>query len=276
MPARIIASMLVAIDAGNTEVKAAIVRDGRVLSVRRAPTRARVAAYDAEGLVADALGTTGGVGALAAGATAIDAIALVSVVPPWTEAVAELASRLRRPLLEATPSTIPIAVRGPVRERVGADRLLNAFAALRLHGAPVIVVDLGTATTVDAVATDGAFVGGSIAAGIGLGMAALASGTALLPRSALDTVPRHAIGRDTREAMQAGAILGHVGVVAELTRSIRHELAPDGARVTTVVTGGFAAAPWVSLLRDVDVVDPHLTLKGLAVLHAAAGAAVAP
>jgi type III pantothenate kinase len=265
--------MLVAIDAGNSEVKAAILRDGRVLAVRRAPTRARVAAYDAEGLVADALGSSGSAAGSAAAWALLDAIVLVSVVPPWTEAVERFAAQIGRPLLEATARTIPLEVRGPDRTRVGPDRLLDAFAALRLHGAPVIVVDLGTATTIDAVDRDGAFVGGSIAAGVDLGVAALASGTALLPRPSLDVVPRHGIGRDTVEAMQAGAILGHVGLVWELTRSIKSELAGAG-EVPVVVTGGASAAPWASLLRDVDVIDPQLTLKGLALLHAEVGTAV--
>jgi len=266
--------MLVAIDAGNSEVKLAIIRHGRVLAVRRAATRSRQAAYDADGLLVDALGvdpaTVGG------GSTggAIEAFALVSVVPRWTEAVTDLARRLNRPLLVAGPATIPIQVAVPDPSGVGADRLLDAFAALRLHGAPVIVVDLGTATTVDAVDASGAFVGGAIAAGLELGLAALASGTARLPRVPAE-IPQQAIGRDTAGALQSGAVLGHIGMVRELTERIAAELVSgETTRPRIVVTGGLSAAPWANQLAGVDVIDPGLTLKGLALLHAEVGTAV--
>lgn len=256
--------MLVAIDAGNTDVKLALMRDGRTVSSRRRPSRSSVAAYDAEGLLADALGTS----ALTSATTDVDTLVLVSVVPAWTEAFRELAARMDRPLVEANARSIPIAVRGPDRNRVGADRLLDAFAASRLHGAPVLVVNLGSATTIDAVASDGAFVGGAICVGVGLGVSALASGTALLPHPDLDVVPAHTIGTDTESAMQAGAIIGHVGLVHGLVESMARELAVDGERVTVVVTGGFSAAPWAHLLQEVDVVDPELTFKGLWLFHA--------
>ncbi len=265
--------MLVAIDAGNSEVKLAIIRHGRVLAVRRAATRSRAAAYDVDGLLADALGldsTSVGAGSTVA---AIEAVALVSVVPRWTEAVRDLTRRMGRSLLMAGPATIPMPVHVPHPERIGADRLLGAFAALRLHGAPVIVIDLGTATTVDAVDASGAFVGGAIAAGLELGLAALASGTARLPRVPA-AMPERAIGRDTSEALQSGAVLGHIGLVRELTERIAAELTGDGARPRVVVTGGLSAAPWSSALPGVDVIDPELTLKGLALLHAEVGAPV--
>ncbi len=266
--------MLVAIDAGNSEVKLAIIRHGRVLSLRRTATRSRLAAYDVDGLLADALGVdpvnVGSGSTLAA----IEAFALVSVVPRWTEAVADLTRRMGRPLLMASPATIPIPVHVPDPEGVGADRLLDAFAAVRLHGAPAIVVDLGTATTVDAVDAAGAFVGGAIAAGLELGLAALASGTARLPRVPA-AMPQRAIGRDTAEALQSGAVLGHVGLVRELTERIGAELMQAGGpRPRIVVTGGLSAATWASQLRGADVIDPELTLKGLALLHAEVGTAV--
>ncbi len=271
---RIIGRMLVAIDAGNSEVKLAIIRHGRVLAVRRAATRSRLAAYDVDGLLADALGVdpvSVGAGSTVA---AIEAFALVSVVPRWTDAVTDLTRRMGRPLLVASKATIPIAVHLPDPETVGADRLLDAFAAVRLHGAPVIVVDLGTATTVDAVDAAGAFVGGAIAAGLELGLAALASGTAHLPRVPA-AMPQRAIGRDTAEALQSGAVLGHIGLVRELTGRVAAELSGEGgARPRIVVTGGLSAAPWAGQLSGVDVIDPELTLKGLALLHAEVGAAV--
>lgn len=258
--------MIVAIDAGNSEVKLALVRDGRVLSLRRAPSRSAAAAYDAEGLLAAALGSTSA-GIPASATHAIEALVIVSVVPRWTEAFGELGARLAKPVLVADAAAIPLAVRLPQPDRVGADRLLNAYAAVRLHGAPAIVVDLGTATTVDAVDADGAFVGGAIAAGMALGLAALGSGTAQLPRVPL-RAPERSIGRDTAEAMASGAVLGHIGLVRELCARMTAELGLDGGRAPIIVTGGLSAGPWASLLDMADAIDPELALKGLSLLHA--------
>jgi type III pantothenate kinase len=148
---------------------------------------------------------------------------------------------------------------------------VNALAAGRLYGTPAVVVDFGTATTFDCVAADGAYVGGAIAPGIELGLEALAARTAKLPRIEL-RAPDHAIGRTTVSAMQAGTVFGYQGLVAGLLTRIRRELA-DQSRVTpaevrAILTGGLSAAPWASDLEGIDAIDPDLTLKGLAILHA--------
>jgi type III pantothenate kinase len=194
-----------------------------------------------------------------------------SVVPPVTAAVEAIAARRERPLVVASAGTVPIPVRVDRPAEIGADRLVNALAAGRLHGSPAIVVDMGTATTFDCVAADGAYVGGAIAAGLQLGLDALAAWTAKLPR--LDArQPDRAIGRDTVSAMQSGAVLGHQALVAGLLKRIRNELAtanecrPEDIRV--VLTGGVSAMPWATQLDGVEAIDPDLTLKGLAILHA--------
>jgi type III pantothenate kinase len=134
-----------------------------------------------------------------------------------------------------------------------------------------VVVDLGTATTFDCVARDGAFVGGAIAPGIELGLDALARRTAKLPRVELRS-PDRAIGRDTASAIQSGAVLGYQALVAGLLVRIRRELADAGdqtpADVHVVLTGGHSGGPWAAALEGVAAVDPDLTLKGLAILHA--------
>jgi type III pantothenate kinase len=90
-------------------------------------------------------------------------------------------------------------------------------------------------------------------------------------------VPSSAIGRDTAEAIQSGTVFGHVGLVRELVDRMTHELASDAdGRPTVVVTGGLSRGAWVDLLRGVDVIDPDLTLRGLAVLHAEHAARVPP
>jgi type III pantothenate kinase len=148
---------------------------------------------------------------------------------------------------------------------------MNALAAARFHGSPAIVVDLGTATTFDCVAADGAFVGGAIAPGLVLGLEALAARTAKLPRVELAT-PERAIGRDTVAAIQAGSVLGHRALVEGLLARTRRELAEGTAvaprDVPAILTGGLSATPWAREIEGVDAIDPDLTLRGLAILHA--------
>jgi len=132
-------------------------------------------------------------------------------------------------------------------------------------------VDMGTATTLDCVGADGAFVGGAIAPGLKLGLEALASHTARLPRIELRT-PDRAIGRDTVAAMQSGTVFGYQALVSGLLARIRRELAEQSGTtpggVQAILTGGLSAEPWARDVEGVDIIDPDLTLKGLAILYA--------
>jgi type III pantothenate kinase len=201
----------------------------------------------------------------------VSSMVAASVVPTVTAAAETVAARLERPLLLATAGTVPIPIRVDRPADVGADRLVNALAAQRLYGPPAVVVDLGTATTFDCVAADGAYVGGAIAPGLELGLEALAARTAKLPRIEL-RAPERAIGRDTVSAMQSGTIFGYQALAGGLLARIRteladaHGLAPRDVRA--ILTGGLSAAPWAAELEGVDAIDPDLTLKGLAILHA--------
>ncbi len=137
-----------------------------------------------------------------------------------------------------------------------------------------MVADFGTATTFDCVAADGAYVGGAIAPGLELGLEALAARTAKLPRVEL-RAPDRAIGRDTVGAIQAGAVLGYQALASGLLERVRAELAEaNGVRpgdVHAIATGGLSRAPWIRAVRGFDAIDPDLTLKGLAILHAEVG-----
>ncbi len=164
-----------------------------------------------------------------------------------------------------------MAMRVDQPSTVGDDRLVNALAAARLFGTPAIVVDLGTATTFDVVSADGAFMGGAIAPGLGLGLEALTARTAQLPRVPL-VMPPHAIARDTVTAIQSGAIIGYLGLVTELVRAMTAELAHDGGDPPKIiVTGGLSNSDWAKAIPGVDAIDPLLTLRGLAILHAELG-----
>jgi len=264
-PARIIRPMLLAIDIGNSNVTLGFVRGGSLVAVRRTTTPVRATADELE-LLVDSLLRLDDVAF-----ADVSAMAVASVVPALSTAVAEVAARRERPIVFAEAGVVPIAIRVDRPSEVGADRLVNALAVQRLYGTPAVVVDFGTATTFDCVAADGAYVGGAIAPGLELGLEALAARTAKLPRIEL-AVPDRAIGRDTVGAMQSGVIHGYLGLTAGLLARIRRELSegqelePEAVRV--VLTGGLSAAPWARMIEGVAAVDPELTLKGLAILHA--------
>ena len=258
-------AMLLAVDVGNSNITIGAFRNGSLVAVRRASTPSTGTADELELLVEGLLRLDD------AAFADVSAVAAASVVPAVTAALEAITARRERPLLVAGAGTVPLAIRVERPGDVGADRLVNALAASRQYGTPAIVVDLGTATTFDCVAHDGAFVGGAIAPGVELGLAALASGTARLPRVELRT-PERAIGRDTVAAMQSGTVLGHVAMVQGLLARARRELADAGdvapSDVHVVLTGGLSQAPFAASIEGVEAVDPELTLKGLAILHA--------
>ena len=174
----------------------------------------------------------------------------------------------------ASAGSVPVAARVDRPDEVGADRLVNVLAAARLYGTPAVVMDLGTATTIECVARDGAYVGGLIAPGLELGLDALAARTAKLPRVEL-RAPDRAIGRNTVHQIQAGTIFGYQALAAGLLDRVRGELAESAgvapSEVKAILTGGLSAEPWALALRGVDAIDPELTLKGLAILYAEVG-----
>ena len=260
--------MLLALDIGNTNVTLGLFRAGALVATRRAATDPRASADELEALLEALLRLDD------ASLADVSAIVAASVVPSVTAAAETIAARRERPLLLATAGSVPLAVRVDRPDEVGADRLVNALAAARLYGTPAVVVDFGTATTLDCVAADGAYVGGAIAPGLELGLEALAARTAKLPRIELRT-PDRAIGRDTVSAMQSGTVFGYQALAGGLLARVRTELAEANGVAPTdvraILTGGLSAAPWARALPGVDAIDPDLTLKGLAILHAEVG-----
>jgi type III pantothenate kinase len=257
--------MLLAIDIGNSNVTVGLVRDGALVTVRRAATRPSATTDEIE------LELDGLLRLDESGLADVSGLCLVSVVPTLTRGIEAVAARRGLPLLVASAGTVPMAVRVDRPAEVGPDRLVNALATHRLYGAPAVVADFGTATTFDAVAADGAFVGGAIAPGLELGAEALATRTARLPRIELAT-PDRAIGRDTVSAIQAGVVLGYQALVSGLIARMRAELAATAGvsprDVRVVLTGGLSQGSWVRALEGIDAIDPELTLRGLAILHA--------
>jgi type III pantothenate kinase len=257
-----IGPMLVAFDVGNTNIKYSMVDGGEPLSSGHVPTPRDDIAATIDRWITTLVGGAQG------GATSAVEFAMVSVVPAVGDAIDEYAARHNIAVMDADRATVPIPVKVDQPQFVGDDRLVNAYAALRVHGAPAIIVDLGTATTFDALNSNGEFVGGAIAAGAGLGLEALARGTAQLPRVTLE-MPAHAIGRDTVSAMQSGAVIGHSGLVLVMIKAISAELmAEGGPKPRVILTGGLSTTDWAQAIPEVDVIDPYLTLEGLTRLHA--------
>lgn len=146
---------------------------------------------------------------------------------------------------------------------VGADRIVNAVAALERWGGPILVIDFGTATTVDCVTAEGVYVGGAIAPGFKISEEALFTRTAQLPRVEV-AKPPSPIGRNTVHAMQSGLFWGYVGLVDALATRCRAELDP---RARVVATGGLSSLI-AAESTTIEEVDAWLTLRGLALIYA--------
>jgi type III pantothenate kinase len=194
----------------------------------------------------------------------IKGVAISSTVPPLTATFRRLSeSYFDLPPVIAGPQVntgIRIAITNPAE--MGPDRIVNSLAAMKLYRLPAIVVDLGTATTFDAVAADGRLLGCSIAPGIESALDGLVTRAARLFTVELKA-PRTAIGRNTVTALRSGLVLGYVGLVEYLVKRIAAEMEGDPI---VIATGGLASVV-VPETTVVDIVDPDLTLQGLRFLY---------
>ncbi len=192
--------------------------------------------------------------------SSINGIIISSVVPPIVTVLQETANRYfnLKPMIigPGIKTGINIKVENP--PEVGADRIVNAVAALQKYGGPLIIVDFGTATTFCAVSEKNDYLGGAIAPGIEISTEALFSYAAKLPRIELKA-PKKAIGRNTVSGMQSGIIYGFVGQVEAIIRRFKKEIKKE---CKVVATGGL-----VDLIASetelIDYTEPFLTLDGL-------------
>lgn len=160
---------------------------------------------------------------------------------------------------------LPVLTNNP--HEVGADRIVNAVAALELLGGPCVVVDFGTATTFCAISASGEYLGGAIAPGVEVSLEALTSRAARLSRVDLGE-PEAVIGKTTAASLRSGVVLGFGGLVDGIVKRMQNELGGDAGpeSVATIATGGFAELV-VPHTETLDKVDPLLTLKGLKLVH---------
>jgi len=252
--------MIVAVDVGNTTVKMGLFERRQLLYRLAVPSDSRFDAEEYWSRVRKAFEPTpqGGV---------IEGVIMCSVVPSLTPVLSEMSVEKlgRKPIIFDASSRIGLVNRYRPPEAVGADRLANAFAVWKVYGVPAIVVDIGTAITVDAISKDAEYLGGVIAPGVEMAAEALNRKTALLPHVTLEPV-KGVLGSDTVCAIRSGLTHGYAAMIAGLVKELKDELGFP-KRTTTVLTGGHVGI-FGSLLSELPLtVDPDLTLNGLNLIY---------
>jgi len=241
--------MILLFDIGNTHTHIGLADDRRVLKQINVPTR-DWAGGEAAALVKRF-----------AGAKKIEGAALCSVVPRVTPLVRKAVRALwKLDVLELTPKTLRgVGIDYPKPATIGPDRLANAVAARQRFGAPVVVVDFGTAVTFDVVNRAGDYIGGIIAPGLAAMTDYLHEKTALLPKIKIREA-KNVVGKSTEHAMLVGAVHGYRGLIRGLLVELKRELRVKDLPV--VATGGYAKLI-ASKLPEISTVVPALTLEGL-------------
>src|SRR5580704_8694928 len=251
--------MLLAIDAGNTNIVFAV-HDGKdVRAEWRAVTETTRTADEYAVLLQQLLSLNG------LKFDDLDSAIIATVVPAALFDLRLLCRRYLKcePMVVGDPNLdLGIGVKIDRPEAVGADRLVNTVAAHDRYKGPLIVVDFGTATTLDVVDRDGNYCGGVIAPGINLSLAALHLAAAKLPSIRISRTER-VIGTDTVSCMQSGIYWGYIGLVEGLVGRIKTEF---GATMRTIATGGLAPL-FAGTTEAIETVDPDLTLWGLRLIY---------
>ncbi len=246
--------MLLAIDIGNTNIVLGVFQGDKLLATWRVQTSVHKMEDEYGALLLDLMPLRGII------TKDISEAVICSVVPSLQPTFEQLSQRFFgvKPLLieSGVKTGIRIVMDNP--KEVGADRVVNAAAAHHLYGGSLIVIDLGTATTFDAVSKDGDYLGGAIAPGVRIAAEALFTRTAKLPQVELEA-PKKAIGKNSIVAIQSGVIFGYVGLIEGLVARIKKEM---GGQVKVIATGGLADL----IARETKVIDlteKDLTLLGL-------------
>lgn len=250
--------MLLAIDVGNTNITLGVFQGERLEATSRIATDPRKMSDEYALFFSNMLPLKG------IPREVITDVVMCSVVPPLTPVLEELCEDY----FKTTPLVVTVGVKTGVRilydnpRDVGTDRVVDAVAALRLYGGPVIVVDFGTATVFDAITGDGHYLGGAIAPGIIIAAEALFQNTSQLRRVQL-AHPPSPIGKNTIHSMQSGLVLGYTDMVEGMVRRFKQEMG-DNAKV--IATGGLAGL----IAQETNVfnaVNLDLTLIGLRLIY---------
>jgi type III pantothenate kinase len=250
--------MLLAIDVGNTGIGMGIFEGDKLRSTWRMATSISRMSDEYAALLFPLLSHEG------LKTTDVTDVCICSVVPPLIGTLEDLFQRFFnvKPLVVSAGTKTGVKIRMDNPREVGPDRIVHSAAAHHLYGGPLIIVDMGTATTFDTVSKNGDYTGGAIAPGFQTAAESLFARTAMLPRVNL-MKPGKAIGTNTIAAMQSGIVFGYVSLIEGMVSRIQKEI-PENAKV--ILTGGFLdlIAKETSV---VDVVNPNLILVGLKLVY---------
>lgn len=251
--------MIICLDVGNTNIKYALF-DGDELKLSfRVATEHKKTSDEYGGQLLNILSNKG------IAASEIDGGIISSVVPPLDytlERMCKIYLKIK-PLILGAGLKTGLNLKVDNAREVGADRVVNNVAAVKKYGAPLIVIDFGTATTFNAVNERGEFIGGVIAPGIKGSLESLVNGTAKLPRVEIER-PQRVIGTNTVTNMQSGIVFGFAGLVEYIVKKIKKEMKTEN--VKTIATGGFSEVI-AEEISCIDKVDKLLTLEGLKYLY---------
>lgn len=250
--------MILVVDVGNTNIVLGLYEKKQLLHHWRLSTN-RSSTTDEYGMMIYNLFQHAGIEL-----DQVEGVIISSVVPPLMFVLEQLCSKYvkKTPLLVGPGIKTGLNVRYENPREVGADRIVNAVAAIELYGAPCIIVDFGTATTFDYIDDSGQYIGGAVAPGIGISTEALYQRAAKLPRIEL-VKPKSVVGRNTVASMQAGIIYGFAGQVDGIVGRIRDEHNPNAKVIAT----GEMAELIASESRTIETVNPLLTLQGLQMIY---------
>lgn len=250
--------MILVIDVGNTNIVLGIYEGRTLLHHWRLSTN-RSGTVDEDGIMILNLFNHAGVKV-----EQVDGIIISSVVPPLMNVLENVCKKYLKqlPLIVGPGIKTGLNIRYENPREVGADRIVNAVAAIELYGPPLIIVDFGTATTFDFIDQHGQYIGGAIAPGIGISTEALYQKAAKLPRIEL-TKPKSTVGRNTVSSMQAGIIYGFAGQMDGIVERMEEEFQVKAA---VVATGGLAELI-SSESRTIQHINPLLTLQGLQMIY---------
>lgn len=195
----------------------------------------------------------------------VSGVIISSVVPPLSRSLEKFCEKYlgRSPYWVDASSVpdMPLLVDDP--HSVGADRIVNAVAAFHKYRSNLIVIDFGTATTIDYISESGAYLGGTISPGLKISADALFKKTSLLPRMERFTLPGSVIAKNTISSMNAGIIYGYAGLVDGIVRHTKKEI---DSNPKVIATGGLATLI-AEAAETIDTVEPNLTLEGLWIIY---------
>lgn len=247
--------MLLAIDIGNTNIKLAVFHDRRIRCIWRLDSNKQAGAREYAKLLQESFTCK------KINPAAIKESIICSVVPVLTDVLTTALRSLleRRPLVLGRDILVPMKNLYKKPEQVGQDRLVSAFAAYKKYGAPLVVVDFGTALTFDVVSEQGEYLGGVIVPGVEVSLNALMQNAALLPKKIELKKVGRLLGQDTVSSMKSGMVYGYACLVDGLSRQLGKDFK---ARPQVIATGG-AADLIVPYCNAIDKVDSNLTLEGI-------------